>query len=162
MMKSKARFKIKTLIIILFVLSTLLFLCSIKVGFDDSKSKENSSNTQILYYGKVSGGYYVKGITNTNVTSIVIPDEYNGEPVVAIGAEAFANCKKLTSVTISKNIKKIGAYAFSGCNNLTNATFKKTDGWETPSVVFSSLSNTTLAAQRLTDSTYCSQVWTRS
>lgn len=38
--------------------------------------------------------------------------------VTAIGKDAFAGCKKLTKVTIGKNVKTIGTSAFSGCSKL--------------------------------------------
>jgi hypothetical protein len=38
--------------------------------------------------------------------------------ITAIGSNAFANCKKLQSVVIHKNVKSIGKKAFYGCKNL--------------------------------------------
>jgi hypothetical protein len=76
--------------------------------------------------------------------AIVIPDTYQGKPVIAIddrcfagmteietvvfganllyvGSEAFANCTGLRQITMSNSINTIGARAFSGCTALTNA-----------------------------------------
>ena len=44
--------------------------------------------------------------------------------VTEIKANAFKNNKKLTKITIGKNIKKIGKNAFLGCKNLKNITVK--------------------------------------
>ncbi|MFR3617629.1 leucine-rich repeat domain-containing protein [Hominilimicola sp.] len=43
---------------------------------------------------------------------LVIPQEIDGVAVTEIGANAFASCKNLISVTIPGNVKKIGDYAF--------------------------------------------------
>ena len=53
-----------------------------------------------------------------DATSFEIPATYNGKPVTSIGDDAFADCYKLTSVTIPDSITTIGSFAFYGCNNL--------------------------------------------
>ncbi len=50
---------------------------------------------------------------NLDVESIVIPDT-----VVVIGGGAFAGCRNLTSVTLPESITEIGARAFAGCESL--------------------------------------------
>ena len=47
-------------------------------------------------------------------------------PVTTIAPNAFKGMKKLTSVTIGKNVKKIGKNAFNGCKKLKKVTFKTT------------------------------------
>lgn len=49
----------------------------------------------------------------TDITSITMPDS-----TVAIGANAFANCKKLTTVRVSSQLAEMGESAFSGCSAL--------------------------------------------
>ncbi len=44
--------------------------------------------------------------------------------VTKINKNAFKNCKKLTKVTIGKNVKTVGANAFSGCKKLKKVIFK--------------------------------------
>ena len=44
--------------------------------------------------------------------------------VTSIGAKAFKGCKKLSSVTVEKNVVSIGASAFEGCKNLKKITVK--------------------------------------
>jgi hypothetical protein len=44
--------------------------------------------------------------------------------ITSIAASAFKNNKKITSVTIGKNVEKIGAKAFYGCKNLKKVTVK--------------------------------------
>ena len=50
---------------------------------------------------------------NKKITQVTI-----GKNVVSIGKNAFMGCSKLTSVTIGKNVKTIGTSAFSGCSKL--------------------------------------------
>ena len=40
------------------------------------------------------------------------------ESVTSIGNSAFADCKQMTSVTISRGVKDIGSHAFDGCSSL--------------------------------------------
>lgn len=48
-----------------------------------------------------------------NIKKLVI-----GEGVTSVGANAFSDCDKLTSVTLPKSIKTIGGYAFNDCDKL--------------------------------------------
>ena len=81
---------------------------------------------------KVTGASAVEysGSTKKNPTSVTVPAtvKVNGKTykVTSIKAKAFANKKKLKSVTIGKNITKIGKQAFFKCPKLTKITFKGT------------------------------------
>lgn len=55
---------------------------------------------------------------NADITSIDIPAEYKGEPVSAVGENAFSFSVKLESVTIPQSIKYLGENAFHGCTKL--------------------------------------------
>lgn len=63
-----------------------------------------------------------KAPADRNATKITVPSAVtiNGTKykVTDIADKAFSGCKKLTKVTIGKNIKTIGASAFSGCSKL--------------------------------------------
>ena len=50
--------------------------------------------------------------------AIVIPSEYEGKPVTAIGDSAFLACDNITDITIPDSVKAIGKFAFTGCNKL--------------------------------------------
>ncbi|MGN1403773.1 MAG: leucine-rich repeat domain-containing protein, partial [Ruminococcus sp.] len=67
----------------------------------------------------VSGGEAtVTGCTST-ASEIVIPSDYAGYPVTAIGDSAFYDCDTLVSVTIPQGVTTLGDYAFGYCDYLT-------------------------------------------
>ena len=99
----------------------------------DSWEYESSERTIVAHYKytdeylskfkftKIDGGYRVS--KNTSFSgSIIIPDVYNFEPVIAIGSDAFFNCYSLTSITIPNSVTSIGGSAFYGCSSLTSIT----------------------------------------
>lgn len=55
--------------------------------------------------------------------SIVIPDQYQGQDVVAIGNSAFAGFDHLQSVEIPESVQTIGGGAFMGCRKLKEVSF---------------------------------------
>ncbi len=93
-------------------------------GKDDSETPETSTPltpTEGLEYELNYNGdsYSVIGLgTATNVTSLVIPSTYESKPVTGIGADAFEDCTKLTSVTIPNSVTRIGDDAFHYCTGL--------------------------------------------
>ena len=60
--------------------------------------------------------------------SVVIPDTITYSEVTykvtALSAGAFRNCKKLTKITIGKNVETIGKDAFRSCKKLKQITIK--------------------------------------
>lgn len=70
---------------------------------------------------------YVKTV-NKNKTKVVIPATVKIEgityKVTAIGKNALKNNKKITKLTIGKNVSEIGKKAFYGCKKLKNITIK--------------------------------------
>lgn len=68
--------------------------------------------------------------TNSKATSVTIPATVtvNGVTykVTSIAASAFANNKKITKVTIGKNVTSIGKNAFKKCTKLKTVTVKST------------------------------------
>lgn len=94
-------------------------------------------------------GCMITGFKNVSdksvVTDLIIPDEIDGFPIVAIGPSAFKGCtalkrvrvgintriienkafygcKALESVDLSGSVKRIGAYAFERCTGLKKVT----------------------------------------
>ncbi len=68
------------------------------------------------------------GSTDEKATNIIIPDTITIDGVTykveSVSAGAFRNNKKITSVTIGKNVKVIGKYAFAGCTSLKKVNCK--------------------------------------
>ena len=63
--------------------------------------------------------------------NVVIPAAVGEYPLVAIGGDAFRDCKNLTGVTIPGSVTKIGDFAFYGCEGLESVTYAGTqEQWE--------------------------------
>lgn len=75
--------------------------------------EEADGNTAVLvkYVGKA-----------TRDDHVIIPAEFNGRKVAAIGNEAFYNLAAVVAVTIPDSVTTIGKYAFAGCTELTEIT----------------------------------------
>lgn len=76
-----------------------------------------------LIFVEYEDGYMVK--EGNEVEEIVIPETYNGKPVVAIGGWAFAGNMKLKKITIPKTIATIFGNAFGGCASLEKVIIPK-------------------------------------
>lgn len=66
---------------------------------------------------------------DTSIKKAVIPDmvEYEGRTykVTSIGAQAFSECMRLTSITIPSSVTSIGRIAFDACESLSKFTVAK-------------------------------------
>lgn len=62
--------------------------------------------------------YTVRSIGSVSDAEIIIPAEYKGKPVTAIGENAFFNCKYITGVILPDSVESIGENAFNGCERL--------------------------------------------
>ena len=100
-----------------------------------SSSESEKTGTEIDNFATLQNGvvivlaedrssYTVTGYTGTD-TTVVIPSEYKGVTITAIGDSAFRYCdsaKSLTSVVIPDSVTIIGDYAFYECTGLTSVT----------------------------------------
>ncbi len=66
--------------------------------------------------------YTVTGIGTVTDSALVVPSEYNGLPVVAVGDGAFRNLRNITSVVLPDSVLVIGKDAFFGCRGITSLT----------------------------------------
>ncbi|MGN0361026.1 MAG: leucine-rich repeat protein [Hominisplanchenecus sp.] len=70
----------------------------------------------------------VTGVKNAKLTKITVYNTVTlggkAFQITAVGASAFKNNKKVTSVSIGKNVEKLGSNAFAGCANLKTVTIK--------------------------------------
>lgn len=105
------------------------------VTWENSKAGTLQYNYEVpsegLIYTKIEGGYEVAGTYEKAVGRVVIPDEYEGEPVIRIADNGFGETaldfvggslgKKWNyrSVRLPVGLKEIGAEAFASAVNLT-------------------------------------------
>jgi len=78
-----------------------------------------------LNVGNLNGDYNTAGSAgNTLYTNKnkYVNLNLSGSTFTSIGADAFAGCYSIISVTISANVTSIGLDAFGGCENLTSVT----------------------------------------
>ena len=59
------------------------------------------------------GGYKVSGYTGEAVDELIIPSEYDGQPVVEIGERAFEGNLKIKKITFPETLEGIGRNAFA-------------------------------------------------
>lgn len=74
------------------------------------------NGSEFLTYRAVDGGYKVKKYTG-NESRVIVPSEYNGKPVTAIGEEAFAG-SSVEEVHLCEGVEKLEYSAFYGCGAL--------------------------------------------
>lgn len=92
--------------------------------------KYNVGNNRYKVTSASSGKKTVEyvNVRKKNVKSVVVPKtvKISGESykVTSVAQNAFANHKKLKSVTVGANVKTIGKGAFSGCKNLKKITLR--------------------------------------
>ncbi len=97
--------------------------------------------TDELVYAPVSSSdllrgtvqYVVTGLKDgTNIDTVVIPDTFEGLPVVGIASNAFEGNTFIKRVIIPKSMAFIGENAFNGCTNLCVVEcfdFSQSDAW---------------------------------
>ena len=88
-------------------------------GGNGGEVEEEDSYTKELFFELNRDGNYVVSIGDADQKSkIIIPEEYNGRPVVAIAAGGFYECDNIVSITIPSTITEIGNAAFYNCVRL--------------------------------------------
>ena len=76
-----------------------------------------------LKYRRRGEGWICTGVEPVGYAGgVVIPEEHEGLPVVALADRAFANCA-LTRIHMADSIRSISGSCFIGCPNLTEVTF---------------------------------------
>lgn len=96
------------------------------VSQDMSKAGVQASTVDFEYL-------QINGNTEVKITkyigkggAVTIPTTLSGKPVREIGANAFAGCSSVTSVTIPEGVRTIGSWAFWDCTSLSSITIPKT------------------------------------
>ena len=107
----------RRLIGLLFMLALLsVFLCACDAEEFSFTLTEDGSGYILEAYNETSDGAK---------DDVVIPDTYDGLPVVEIGNGAFRRHTSLKSVIIPEGITIIRCAAFSGCSNLVDITIPR-------------------------------------
>lgn len=73
-------------------------------------------------------GYFVYERDNNPYVDIVIPESYNGQPVVGIGRHAFGAYSKVRNVVVPDSVRIIESQAFNYCDYLEGVVFSKSSG----------------------------------
>ena len=78
-----------------------------------------------LTYTVTDGEATITGYTGSS-TTVIIPAEIDGYPVVAIGNNAFLNNRSITAVIIENGVESINEKAFYRCTSLTSVRLGST------------------------------------
>ena len=77
----------------------------------------------VLSFEKIGSGYAVSAGPRIDlVTSVTIPSEYRGAPVLTIVSGAFEGCDTLTEIRIPNTVTDIAEGAFDGCDAISAFT----------------------------------------
>lgn len=85
----------------------------VKAENTESPYTEGLSYQATLKWGKKS--YIVSGVGLVAEYNIVIPETFNGCPVIGIMHNAFENNTYIRSISIPDSVTEIGSHAFAGC-----------------------------------------------
>lgn len=100
------------------LLSLLMIISVITcVPVTASAASKSDLTFQLDWFG--NDAYVVVACKTSASGELVIPDTYNGKPVIGISSYAFNGCKKLTSIIIGENVKDIEYAAFYNCTKLS-------------------------------------------
>ena len=115
---------------LLVLISTLILMITgvVGVGCGEPAHVHEYVNG-ICECGEKQEGYYTPGLTFSLKTDgsgyvvtkfdnksgkVIIPEQYEGKPVLEIGPDAFLSCSKVANVTLPNTLKVIDDYAFYG------------------------------------------------
>ena len=76
-------------------------------------------------WNEEENGYFVYEKDDIPYMDIVIPDSYNGQPVVGIGRHAFGAYSKVRNVIVPDTVRIIESQAFNYCDYLEKVVFSK-------------------------------------
>ena len=129
---------------------------------DGEQNEDNNHDKLYFVFSPDGSGGVVLTEADTDSRIIDIPSQYEGLPVVAIGAGAFSGNETLVEVNIPSSVTRIEAYAFDGCYNLAKVVFGNTCGWSAGKYSFqsSALENNNTSAVYLRK-TFCGYEWIR-
>ena len=74
-----------------------------------------------LAWEETEGGVRIVKLTEAS-SSVIVPREIGGLPVVELGQACFCGTEQMEKITLPDTLKKIGCMAFSGCHGLEELT----------------------------------------
>lgn len=83
-------------------------------------AKWQRTSTEGLQYEQLQDGSYAVSGYDGDSDEVLIPLTWKGQPVTAIGDDAFLGRTRLTSIRIGKGVASIGDRAFANCSGLTS------------------------------------------
>ena len=108
-----------------FILTLLCLLCfGIAFGNEPSVVSGDYIIDDWKIYISEEGNISIKDYKGSS-ENVVIPDNFDGFPVVSIGEKAFLNKGSLVSVTIPDSVTYIGYSAFNSCPKLKSVVIGK-------------------------------------
>ena len=113
-MKLFTTFRFLLAVVVLGLCCTVLLAC----GGDPAKGSQalTASTEGLEFYKNADGTYTVTGYAGSEADVRVIT--YEGQPVTAIAANAFAGNETVVTVTLGADVKTVGVAAFAGCSAL--------------------------------------------
>ena len=100
----------------IFALAVLVLLCTVLCACERKPGEESRG---LAFELNESGtGYTVTGIGKCKDKDVLIPKEYKGLPVTAIGEYAFRKTP-VVKITVTENVVSIASNAFEGCGLLS-------------------------------------------
>ncbi len=103
------------------VLVAITLLC----GAAGCRAKD-SADTLIFHETEEGYAVAINPSAASDVTTIEVPATYQDRPVVKIADYGFANCGKMTQITLPEGLKEIGIAAFSNCTSLVDVAIPST------------------------------------
>lgn len=123
-------FRYLSLLLLVSLLSIALFSCAKNTDSGFSIPERAIEDDTVYKYGDYS--YYIYNDNTAIISeysgtdaSVTIPDDIEGNKVVAIAPGAFAFNTSLTSLSISNTVEIIGEMAFDGCTSLSSVKIGK-------------------------------------
>lgn len=108
------------IVVLLTIVAVVIAACLVGNNRDSADIGNDFYTEGLEFTRDWKGDYTVSVGSCKNAAEIVIPENYNGGKVIAIGEDAFSDCTSLTSITIPGSVKTISSGAFSGCTGLRN------------------------------------------